>query len=61
MAGELGVHDRIGNLPAERFQVEEYSVDEDYYVEVKGVSAAILPVSRKAYAKARDICKVGRT
>jgi hypothetical protein len=33
MAGELGVHDRIGNLPAERFQVEEYSVDEDYYVE----------------------------
>ncbi len=33
---ELGVHDRIGNLPAERFQVEEYWADDDYYVEGKG-------------------------
>ena len=33
---ELGVHDRIGNLPAERVQVEEYWADEDYYIEVKG-------------------------
>jgi hypothetical protein len=33
---ELGVHDRIGNLPAERVQVEEYWADDDYYVDIKG-------------------------
>ena len=33
---ELGLHDRIGNLPAESVQVDEYWDGDDYYIEVKG-------------------------